>query len=408
MSENLYSIAEDVSTKTPFLTRDVINPNLFGPNNTGLVYSNLKQQQNLAPPIDVIDNFPWTKSPKSSREDVPEILLKEKRIINNSSLANFFYSILAGADILESLFNRTPGSIQIGENTLNIFEKAGQLNENLGKGLDALLGEGSLFDDLIDKGGDLILGKLDQGSDGTIGRRGEGSLKQLAREFLGINNKDKNMMSYEGLYLTEDTGFIYNLPYLTDDYLEAAVNMTDTGPLVAGLQKGLDILGDIVFMDKPGTYIEQSKQVTLGENGRSLRISFPLLNTGTYEEISRNWQLIFALVFQSKHGRVSKALIEVPCIYEVFMEGVSYMPYAYMSNIDIQFLGSRRKMKINVPSPSSGRALMEGAAGNSKLIETIIPDAYQVNLTVTGLNPESRNMMVRALGDPVITVSERI
>ena len=56
------------------------------------------------------------------------------------------------------------------------------------------------------------------------------------------------------------------------------------------------------------------------------------------------------------------------------------------------------KMKINVPNASGGRS--------SKEINTVIPDAYQIDLTLTGLNPESKNFMLRSLGDPVININE--
>jgi len=53
-----------------------------------------------------------------------------------------------------------------------------------------------------------------------------------------------------------------------------------------------------------------------------------------------------------------------------------------------------------------------GDSGSSKIsirdeIETVIPDAYNVNLTITGLNPESRNFMMRSLGNPVVEASTK-
>ena len=88
------------------------------------------------------------------------------------------------------------------------------------------------------------------------------------------------------------------------------------------------------------------------------------------------------------------------------MEGVAYMPYGYISSINVDFLGSRRKMKIRVPK------MQVGKDGGQKIsikdeIETVVPDAYNVNLTITGLNPESRNFMMRSLGNPVVEASTK-
>ena len=232
------------------------------------------------------------------------------------------------------------------------------------------------------------------------------SVSEQAKTFIGSETFENYLESYEGLYLTENTGFRYLLPYLNNDYLKSENVMTNTGFFGEGIQDLVGGIGDLLLIDRPGTYIEQSKQVSLGENGRSLKVTFPLLNTGNFEDISRNWQLIFALIYQNKHGRVNRSLIEVPCIYEVFMEGVAYMPYGYISSINVDFLGSRRKMKIRVPK------MQVGKDGGQKIsikdeIETVVPDAYNVNLTITGLNPESRNFMMRSLGNPVVEASTK-
>jgi hypothetical protein len=79
-------------------------------------------------------------------------------------------------------------------------------------------------------------------------------------------------------------------------------------------------------------------------------INFPLLNTGTYEDIKRNWQLIFGLIYQNKPGRINRNLLELPVIYEFYIEGMAYMPYSYISQIQVDFIGNRRTMDIDIPS----------------------------------------------------------
>ena len=40
-------------------------------------------------------------------------------------------------------------------------------------------------------------------------------------------------------------------------------------------------------------------------------------------------------------------------------------------------------------------------------INTVIPDAYNVKITFNGLNKETKNFLIRSLGDPIIRVRER-
>ena len=420
---DLYQFVFDTQNRLPFLSRDLTkNISTTDIQASGTtIYSKIGSGKPFDN-INVVEDFPWTKSPKTSRSDVPEIELVEKRIINSSSLANFFYTILAGGDVGEVALNRLSengGKVQVGQTTVDVYNIIGDAAASVGEGVGNFADqlqqdEGKvqqLLGDFLDSSSEAISNTFDILADST--KKGLESftdsfksVSDQAKKFIGSETFENYLESYEGLYLTENTGFRYLLPYLNNDYLKSENVMTSTGFFGESIQELVGGIGDLLLIDRPGTYIEQSKQVSLGENGRTLNVTFPLLNTTNYEDISRNWQLLFALIYQNKHGRVNRSLIEVPCIYEVFMEGVAYMPYGYISGITVDFLGSRRKMKIRVPK------MQVGDSGSSKIsirdeIETVIPDAYNVNLTITGLNPESRNFMMRSLGNPVVEASTK-
>jgi hypothetical protein len=148
----------------------------------------------------------------------------------------------------------------------------------------------------------------------------------------------------------------------------------------------------VALVLRPGVYIEEAKQFTMGQEGRTLNVKIPLLNTGSYEDILKNWQLIFGLVYQNRPGRITKNLVDVPVIYEAFIEGMAYMPYAYIRGLSVSFLGNRRTMKIKIPVT---KFTSEGSdvGVQTREITTVIPDAYQLNLSITGLNEETRNFM---------------
>ena len=386
---DLYSFTFDEKKILPILSRggaNTIDP--FSYSGDGRIYG--KINNNSTDPIDVIGDFPWTKSPKSSRQDVPAAYIKEKRLLTNSTLANFFYSVLAGAEVLEGVADRVEsGNIQVGANTLNVFDTLSAAGISYPGVQGALTDKAKKFSSDVQEYKEMAAGFLTQG-----------------------NQKDEILKPYNGLYYTEDTGFKYFLPYLSDDYLGVENNFSDDSQKLAGLdnianflQTGFDVAKGVAFMDKPGVYVEQSKQYQFGQEGRTFDITFPLLNTGSYEEVKRNWQLIFGLIYQNKPGRINRNLLELPVIYEFYIEGMAYMPYSYISQIQVDFIGNRRTMGIDIPS-------FNDTTDNDTLSErtnitTVIPDAYNVKITFNGLNKETKNFLIRSLGDPIIKVREK-
>ena len=393
---DLYSFTFDQEQNLPILARGGFNTvDTFNYAGDGRIYS--KNNKAATDPIDIVSDFPWTKSPKTSRTDVPVAYIKEKRLLTNSTLANFFYSVLAGAEVLETTGERLQsGKVQIGGNTLNIYDSlsaVGASYPGVNKALEftknAAIGTGGFIKTEVEKYKDMAEGFLDEG-----------------------RFKDKILQPYNGLYYTEDTGFKYFLPYLSNGYLEAGNLFSEDSQKILGLSQIAETLDTAfqavrgaTFMDKPGIYVEQSKQYNFGQDGRSFDIIFPLLNTGTYEDIKRNWQLLFGLIYQNKPGRINRNLLELPVIYEFFIEGLAYMPYSYITQIGIDFIGNRRTMGIDIPSlnsTSENESLTERTTINS-----VIPDAYNVSIRFSGLNKETRNFLIRSLGDPIIKVRER-
>jgi len=386
---DLYSFTFDDEKILPILTRGTANTvDPFSYTGDGRIYGKINNSS--TDPIDVISDFPWTKSPKSSRQDIPAAYIKEKRLLTNSTLANFFYGILAGADVIETGADRVKsGNVQVGSEQLNVFDKLESTGVSFPGVKDALI-KGA------EKAGSAVNG-----------------LKDKAARFLtNANQVDNILKPYNGLYYTEDTGFKYYLPYLSDNYLGANNTFSEDSQKLAGLdtisevlQTGFDAVRGLAFMDKPGVYVEQSKQYQFGQDGRTFDITFPLLNTGSYDDIKRNWQLIFGLIYQNKPGRVNRNLLELPVIYEFYIEGMAYMPYSYISKIQVDFIGNRRTMAIDIPS--FGDVGNNESLGDRTKINSIIPDAYNVKLSFVGLNKETKNFLIRSLGDPIIKVREK-
>lgn len=334
------------------------------------------QSNQVKDPINVVTDFPWTNSPKDSRKDVPKIQLIEQRVVLNSTITNMVYSALASVDNISSLGNTAQGLID------RFFPRAP---------------ENSTTDD------------LEANEDAsTKNKLREAYEKVLEGGFFKTFNSDV-LKPYEALYATEYTGFNYYFPYLEDAYREVNNTFGEAeGNLVSGvadLVRGVADITNVLNVAKPGTYIEKSKQYTMGDTGRKLNVKIPLLNTGSFEDVRRNWQLIFGLVYQNRPGRVSKSIIDQPVIYEVHLPGVAYMPYAYISNLSVNFLGSRRDMEFDIPVMDEGST---GTSSNIGKIKTVIPDAYQLNITLQGLNEETRNFIYASVKKDKLTVNKPV
>jgi hypothetical protein len=356
----------------PILTRGnskpVTSAQVNGAEVSQLRFKNYGDDAISADYINVIDDFQWTKSPVVSRVDVPELYMYERRILVNNSIANTAYSVFATLD---------------GGQTI-----AKLLTEGTG------VATGGLTDKLLSKLKESEIGKL--------------SIEALQNNLNKIKStlgqfENAALEPYSGLYITEFTGFKYIFPYFDNKYFDATSSYGEGSGILSSIRELIsdvgEITADLAGALKPGTYIERAKQFSFSENGRSITIKIPLLNTGRFEDISQNWQLLFALIYQNRPGRYDKNIIDLPVIYTVEIPGVVTLPYAYIQNLSIDFIGNRRLMNIPVP-PIIDR---DNRVVNS--ITTIVPDAYQLTLTITGLNEETRNFLFAGLEKNKVTVT---
>ena len=218
-------------------------------------------------------------------------------------------------------------------------------------------------------------------------------------------SEESVLTPYNGLYRLEKTGFKYVLPYLQDDYNSLTNSMEMNGgenffsDVGAAAGDAAAAAAGLAFALRPGVYIEESKQYNMPQEGRKITVSFPLLNTGQFSDILQNWQLLFGLIYQNRPGRITKTLVDIPVLYESFVEGVVFMPYSYITNLEIRHAGNRRSMKINIPKIESTKKTNP----TNLEINAVIPDAYMVNITLTSLNEETRNFLIESIQPGLVT-----
>lgn len=304
--------------------------------------------------INVVNDFQWTTSPPgaSSRTEVPRILLREKRLKTNALISAAAYYIMSTAGTGGRILDRLEGG----------------LLGSAGRGLASTLNNlGSVL-------GGAVGGILNQNIDS-----------------LGMSV----LKPYEGLYITEDTGFKYTFPYFSDtqqmlmNSFEVNDDMlrdnTILGKAVNTLRSVAESTARLASFYEPGLYIERPKFFNFKSTGDTVQFSFPLINTGwsTFDDVRLNWQLAFLLTYQNNPNRRTREIIDPPAIYEVTIPGIKYIPFAFIRNLSIKYVGARRAYKIDAPG-----------AGE---ITTIIPDAYIIDITLEGLVADTKNFMYASI-----------
>jgi hypothetical protein len=373
--------------------------NNSGPLVPKLVSSN--SNSTFTAPVDVVNDFFWTNSKLGNaggRQEVPTLILKERTVKTNSFIAQALYSTGAGVDSIKNLSNLLTGNTN-GDKSLT--QIADLIQNVVGAGnvstTSTTLQTKTSNTDIIKQRTETVFNQVLKGA-------------QAASDDPGFLI-DSWLAPYKGLYFTQPSGWVFYLPFFSNKY-QASTNAwndnsgdSGSGKLLRGITN-LDtelsrLLGDLESSGTGnfGTYQEKSKFFQFSKDGDSISVSFPLINAGSaiYDDVLRNWQFIYLLLYNNRPERVNRNLLTPPPIYEAEIPGVRYMPLSYMSNIDIAYVGSRRTMKINIPT---GGVINNFSGNNITTFSTIIPEAYQVSITLTSLVSESKNFMYAVAARP--------
>lgn len=81
-------------------------------------------------------------------------------------------------------------------------------------------------------------------------------------------------------------------------------------------------------------------------------------------------------------------------MYEITVPGVSYTPFAYMSKVNVDFIGARREMTIALPFDDPD---------NYRNIRVTVPEAYDITLSVQELVSHTKNFMFHNVSRKIST-----
>ena len=409
MASNLWQFAFERSSSKYTL------PTITSPN--GNTYQNISQFAGSGGGggdiVNVLNGFLWTNSKKragdTGRDQAPYVRLKERRLKVNSLVAQALYSAGGAADGAKDLarlfgISSSTNPVDVGKLTTELFTK---IAGGLGKAISAFSKT-----ELAKRSG---LGSTSINSE-SLADRIRGELEAVIGDDPNFLNQNY-LHWYRGLYITEPTGWQFVLPYFEDYNQNAANNWgSSSDTTIAGGFLASNILGftqgaqslvnDIGgFGIGLGTYVENSQYYQYSKTGESITLKFPLINTGsaTYEDVVRNWQFIFLLLYNNKPERINRNLIEPPPLYEVTIPGVKYMPFSYISSLGVTYKGTRRMMKINVPASIKSGGGISNITTN---FQTIVPEAYEITITLQGLVTDSKNFMYSLVNDQPVKVDD--
>lgn len=192
-----------------------------------------------------------------------------------------------------------------------------------------------------------------------------------------------NIDPYLIMYTADPTGFNYVFPHLLKggDTLRSIGNQWDTQAqtvdklALEGLQALDSIVGGVVQNMFTGVGYEPVKNYS-GTSQQSIKFSFPLYNTIDTKSAYRNYSLVTLLAFQNLKTRTSFLTYIPPKIYTIYniYNGGVYMPVAQLSNFSVTSIGTSRVL--------------------SEYNNTLIPEAYKVEIEFTELVTQSSNIFL--------------
>jgi hypothetical protein len=313
--------------------------------------------------IDVVHDFNWYAGPKAEKDAldiVPSAFITEREQILSSLISGALYYLNNVSNTAQAVGKSELVKSLLGETNKSVKDVIINMGKSIGADLDSFSG---------------IAG-------GT----------QSDRDLL----KQHNLKSLQGLYFTRPTKFNYRLPIYTNPSTPLG-NWTSqpSNALFSGvINKGKEIVDTVetaVNIAQPGVYIEKPKYFQHVQDGREETITFPLANTvrrSNVNPIQQNYELLWLLAFQNSAYKTSYARTPPPKIYTVQVPGRFSMPYAYISNMNVKFLGTIREAKVFVPSGNGTGAISKTS------VSTPVPEVYEVSLTFKSLISEYGNTML--------------
>ena len=95
-------------------------------------------------------------------------------------------------------------------------------------------------------------------------------------------------------------------------------------------------------------------------------------------------------------NRLNRMALVPPVIYRAKLPGVFSYRYSFLSSLEVNMIGIRKTKTI--PNFITTE--------NNKAIDVVIPEGYEITLTLQSLLPETQNLYFDAINNPVFATEE--
>lgn len=356
------------------------------------VNNNITPKSSISKPeslniIDIIKDYDWTYSAKSPAKisEVPYIHLKEFKILGNSYMSSLMTSALLFPDIAKSALDANSPAANLFEKVKTSFK-----DNKFGKFMSEV---GNSSSDLVNK-----LQETTKKATNWVKTQME-SIDKTANAW-GANKQDL-IDNYSYLYLRKPTNTEYKIPYFETNFFNLQNDFQDSYSGGNKLAEGLfgEVMGAMkdletfasspVALSEPGMYIQRPKFYNFSESGYDITAKFYLFNTINENSYLKNLKLLTKLIVQNTPHRHNRLLVDPVCIYELTVPGRGFYPYAYISSLNVEHMGTKR--------------ILKGEKGN----DIIVPDAFEVTIGLKSLTSDVNNFIIPETGTAGIDVSQR-
>lgn len=198
---------------------------------------------------------------------------------------------------------------------------------------------------------------------------------------------DSTLNVYKELWPQNPTGFSYKFPYFNKINMELSTEpwaaLDSIGDVAKSgvaaipgigkdLAKGVDLIKAgtnlALNLQYPAVGVADRPKIFMAHSDRTITISVTLYNTMDVKDWVKNRELLYILMSQNHFNKRDYTTGIPPVFYEVFIPGSYYSAACCVTNIRIENLGNQRLM-----------------------MNSIVPDAYQLEITLTELTKPSKN-----------------
>lgn len=372
--------------------------------------------------VDVHNEYPWTLSPVFARESTPIIEITEYKQVLSSELMGYAYSLAGTIDNFRVAAKTLPTAVA----------GVAGVTKQATTALSFIPGAGVVGDVAKLIGNNLINTGFVAGTE-RIQQINKAAQESTNQDVIKNDPNNAFLAPYRGLYAVEPTGFVYRLPYASQENfsqtngwgdpegqiakaagsvltsligefgdsgegqetVDGAKDSTATklgrtaGRSILDVTKGvMTAAGGVIKAEKPKSY--QGPQTT-----DSVTVKFILYNTVNFSDIKRNWELCYLLSYQNLPNRKGINLMDPPKLYRLLIPGYKQFPMCWVTNLKIKNLGAVRM--VDIDNPNRVITYLGADVANYSPSVKMIPEAYEIEITFEHAFYSSQNLYAYAL-----------